>query len=403
MDKNRSAMEDLLKKSSLSPKEKEQLVAYIQQLETPELRLHLLEKFTDDLSGNDSPGITTSISENMLQHIHHTINKPKSKSVFTIRPVYRMTVAASVLLIVAATIFFLQKNQPNNLSNTISGKTASHDIAAPSKSTASITLADGRHISLDDSNNGILAKQDGVSIDKAADGNITYRGNTLQLVYNTLNNPKGSKPVSLTLSDGSRVWLNTESSLRYPASFAGKDRSVEVSGEAYFEVQKDPSKPFRVLVSGKGTVEVLGTHFNISSYADEANTHVTLLEGSVRVLLPNPSDKVPGKNIVIEPGQQAFYPNNESFNSLSVKEQVDLNAVMAWKNGYFNFDHTDLSGVMRQLSRWYNIKVRYDGKIPQRTFGGEMQRDLNLSEVLKLLEKNNVHFSIENDQLIVKP
>ncbi|MDB5209181.1 MAG: anti-FecI sigma factor, FecR, partial [Sediminibacterium sp.] len=274
------------------------------------------------------------------------------------------------------------------------------DVAAPTGTRATITLVNGTKIILDSNNKGTLAMQGEVSIEKTKDGEIAYHGIAAQSVYNTLYNPRGSKPVSLTLSDGSKVWLNSESSLRYPTSFTGTDRAVEVSGEAYFEVKKNLLAPFRVSIAGKGTVEVLGTHFNINSYADELNTRITLLEGSVRIGITAAYKN----SVVIQPGEQALYPNASPVPAaVSVKSHVDLAAVMAWKNGFFNFDNSDLYAVMRQLSRWYNIEVQYEGKIPARKFGGEMQRDLNLSEVLKLLEKNKVHFKIDNNYLIVRP
>jgi ferric-dicitrate binding protein FerR (iron transport regulator) len=182
-------------------------------------------------------------------------------------------------------------------------------------------------------------------------------------------------------------------------AFGATERQVEITGEAYFEVAKK-AQPFKVAVAGKGVVEVLGTHFNINSYQDETYTKVTLLEGSVKVYLqPNGAGA-----IAIQPGQQALYlSDQQKQTAIQVKNDIDLSAIVAWKNGYFNFDNSDLKSVLRQLSRWYNVDVVYQGNIPKRVFGGEMQRDLNLSEVLKILEKNNVHFKIETDKLIVMP
>ncbi len=192
--------------------------------------------------------------------------------------------------------------------------------------------------------------------------------------------------------------------MRYPAAFSGSSRPVEITGEAYFEVAKNPAQPFKVTVAGKGIVEVLGTHFNINSYADEQDTKVTLLEGSVKVAVLQSLQQPVTNATIIKPGQQAFYNTAKAATeNIKIKNEVNIAAVMAWKNGYFNFENADLQTVMRQLSRWYNVQVIFQGNIPKRNFGGEMQRDLNLSEVLKLLEKNNVHFKIDGNKLNVMP
>ncbi len=403
MDQTRLQLDELINKSSLSEEEIDLLYQYLCQSDSPELRSILLEKFADDLSGKKELVLPSAVSEKMLREITW-------QTAMSITPVKRFTrkkimVAASVVFVLLSATFFVRFLEKSPQLPVAVAKVIRTDVAAPITSRATIILGNGEQILLDSNNNGMLARQGEVNIEKTANGSISYSGTASQAIFNTLFNPRGSKPVSLTLSDGSKVWLNSESSLRYPAAFTkGKDREVEVTGEAYFEVQKNASMPFRVSVAGKGTVEVLGTHFNINSYGDESNTSITLLEGSVRVLLSSLNTNPKGNTVVIQPGQQALYTNGMAAPTIiSVKKQVDVNAVMAWKNGYFNFDNADLYMVMRQLARWYNMKLKYEGKIRDRTFGGEMQRDLNLSEVLKVLEKNNIHFTIENDQLIVRP
>ncbi len=397
-------LEELLNKSSLSEEEIHWLYQYVSQSDTPELRRLLLEKFADDLAGYPQNGLPSVISEKMLQEIRL---KTSDRDLNTRQPKRfrweRMAVAATILTVISATFFLLLHKEPR----TYTAKAIPvprTDVAAPVTTRATIILGDGRRLVLDSSNNGMLAWQGEVGIKKTDDGSIVYQGSSEETIYNTLFNPRGSKPVSLTLSDGSKVWLNSESSLRYPTAFTNKERMVEITGEAYFEVTKNKLKPFRVSVAGKGMVEVLGTHFNINSYGDEANTRITLLEGSIKVTVPNANSASENNERVIGPGQQAMYTNTGNSPAvITVKNKVDLDAVIAWKNGYFNFDDVDLYHVMRQLSRWYNIRVKYEGKLQPREFGGEMQRDLNLSEVLKLLEKNNVHFTIENDRLVVRP
>lgn len=397
MDLNRFQPEELLNKSSLTEEEAQWLFEYLQQTDTSELRSVLLERFADELSLPDPVTLPQHISQKMLAEIRKATTAAetpvtKRSSTFT-----RIAAAAIILVIVSAAFWWYYPATPPE-QPLAKGKAPATDVAAPADSRATITLANGQQIILDSNRNGILASEGAVRIERADDGAITYKGAVAETVYNTLFNPRGSKPVSLTLSDGSRVWLNSESSLRYPVAFSGKQRPVEITGEAYFEVTRNPAMPFRVSIAGKGTVEVLGTHFNVNSYPDESNTRITLLEGSVRVAL------LAGSPTVIQPGQQAVYNNAQpSGTAITVKNGVNIDAVMAWKNGFFHFDQADLYAVMRQLARWYNIEVKYEGKIPPRTFGGEMQRDLNLSEVLKLLEKNKVHFQIENNQLLVRP
>jgi ferric-dicitrate binding protein FerR (iron transport regulator) len=397
VDSNRFQIEELLQKASLTEEEAQWLFEYLQQSDTPELRALLLERFAEELSPPNPVTLPQDISQKMLTEIRQatrTAEAPVTKPSYVLA---RMAAAVVLLVLVAAAFWWYYPAKSPEQPLAIS-KPPVTDVAAPADSRATITLANGQQIILDSNLNGILASEGAVRIERADDGAITYKGAFTETVYNTLYNPRGSKPVSLTLSDGSRVWLNSESSLRYPVAFSGKQRPVAITGEAYFEVVKNTAMPFRVSIAGKGTVDVLGTHFNVNSYPDESDTRITLLEGSVRVAV------LAGPPILIQPGQQAVYDNTkQSGTTIAVRNGVNMEAVMAWKNGFFHFDQADLYTVMRQLARWYNIEVKYEGKIPARTFGGEMQRDLNLSEVLKLLEKNKVHFRIENDQLLVRP
>ncbi|WP_290799076.1 FecR family protein [Flavihumibacter sp. UBA7668] len=269
---------------------------------------------------------------------------------------------------------------------------------APGGNKAVLTLADGSKLILDETANGELATQGSTKLIKL-DGQIAYAENGEQSdeLYNTITTPIGGQ-YQLVLSDGTYVWLNSASSLRFPISFPGKERKVELMGEGYFEVAKNPSKPFKVSVQypagEKGTeVKVLGTHFNINSYKEEGPIKTTLLEGAVQLISQS-------ETRVLNPGEQGSSMAN---GSLKVTSQVDLDQVMAWKNGLFNFNNTDLQMVMRQLSRWYGVDVVYEGNPPLREFGGEIQRNLKLSQVLKLLETNEVHFRIEENKLIVTP
>jgi len=197
----------------------------------------------------------------------------------------------------------------------------------------------------------------------------------------------------LTLSDGSKVWLNAASSLRYPASFVGNERKVELTGEGYFEVAKNASMPFKVNVAGKGEVEVLGTYFNINSYADEATINTTLLEGKVKVSALNNQQ-------TLSPGQQAQIAGDGQIN---LNKNVNVEAVMAWKNGKFIFENADIKSVMRQVEKWYDVEIVFNGNITTEEFVGIISRNVNVSQILKMLEKTGtVKFEIEGKRIIVK-
>lgn len=307
----------------------------------------------------------------------------------------RIAIAASIILAVGISGYFIMSGkQPSQ--NPIS-KVQTTDLLPPDKTRATITLTNGKVIYLDSASNGTINIQNNVALIKNAANEIVYSGDETsansQLAYHTLYNPKASQPVALTLTDGTKVWLNSESSLRYPIAFNGNERKVEITGEAYFEVAKDPSKKFIVDAAGKGEVEVLGTHFNINSYNDENEVKVTLLEGSVKTSIANLQTEI------LKPGQQAIIANNQ----LSKNNKVNVEQVMAWKNGLFHFEGTDLQTVMRQIQRWYNVNVLYEKKISQ-TFYGNITRQSEASKVFRMLElTEGVHFEIKGNTVIVKP
>jgi transmembrane sensor len=190
------------------------------------------------------------------------------------------------------------------------------------------------------------------------------------------------------LEDGTGVWLNAASSIKYPTAFTGNERRVEITGEAYFEVAHNADKPFRVTFNEQ-TVEVLGTHFNINAYADEPAAKTTLLEGKVKL-----TNKA--QSAMLLPGQEAVLVTN----GYQVKE-ADLEQAMAWKNGIFYFDNTDVKTIMRQVARWYNVQVEYEGKVTDYKFAGDLRRNTNLANVLQILEQAGIHFRMEGRKLIV--
>jgi transmembrane sensor len=269
------------------------------------------------------------------------------------------------------------------------------EVTAPASSHAVITLANGHHIILDSIQNGRITTQGRVQLVKLDDEHIVYKGTSDVLTYNTLTNPRGSRVVHIILADGTKVWLNSESSLRYPTAFTGNERVVEITGETYFEVARNEAMPFKVKKDAM-EVTVFGTHFNINSYEEEGKMAVTLLEGSVDV-----ASAINKKTIHLKPGQQAQLSNT---GNLSLSKEVNTDDVIAWKNGKFQFgEKCDIGAIMRRLARWYDVEVEYRGTVSQH-FGGSISSDANLSQVLKVLETTgDVSFKVEGRKITVMP
>ncbi|MFT3747138.1 MAG: FecR domain-containing protein [Agriterribacter sp.] len=296
----------------------------------------------------------------------------------------RYWVAAAAILVAITSaallyIYFPGKTTPVATTNIAH---PAKDIPAPAISKATITLQNGKRLAVDSLAIGTTALQEETAIQKTADGHIIYAGknaSTTEIYFNTLSNPRGSSVIQLTLSDGTKVWLNVESEIRYPVAFTGTSREVEMKGEAYFEVAKDAAKPFMVKSNGT-TVQVTGTHFNINAYTDEASLNVSLLEGGVKVSKDN-------NMVVLAPGEQAQVGGN-----IKIDAHADMEQVMAWKNGSFSFKGEDIYATMRQLSRWYNVNIQFKEAVSEK-FYGDISRQKNISSVLKMLETTgSVHF-----------
>jgi len=322
---------------------------------------------------------------------HNKQQVGKQRSVWT-----RYAAAATVLICFSVGLYFIvkqshKKEQRNQIAQ---------QVIHPGGNKAMLTLSNGTKILLDDAHKGEIAKQSNVSITKTAGNQIVYAtspGKNLpgnqQLAYqlqNTISTPNGGQ-YQLILPDGTKVMLNAASSLTYPASFHGNERLVQLDGEAYFEVAKNKKMPFRVK-SGDQTVEVLGTHFNINAYQDESSIKTTLLEGAVKV-----SSGI--KSALIIPGQQAVI--NRSGAGEILKHTVDVDKETAWKNGLFSFQNDDLHSIMRQVARWYDVKVVYADNLPNEKFIGEISRSSDLSDVFKILELNNVRFEVAGKTVTV--
>ncbi|MDR6782845.1 FecR family protein [Pedobacter africanus] len=305
----------------------------------------------------------------------------------------RLTVAASVILIAGSGLYFLLNKQNSGFKAT----SVYAADAAPGKVGATLTLANGKQIALSNASKGELAKEAGVMITKQADGKLVYEvaAGANDHKVNTLATARG-ETYQVRLSDGTMVWLNADSKLTYAASLNGnkgqQERRVKLEGEAYFEVTKNKNSPFIVETGGQ-EVQVLGTHFNINSYADEPVATTTLLEGSVRVAAGKA-----GQSVIISPGQQAI--NRQG--SLKVA-QANLEQVMDWKQGDFYLNHVNFKTAMRKIARWYNVEVVYDASVSDITeAGGWISRNKKLSEILQSIEATEqVHFKVEGRKVIV--
>ena len=310
------------------------------------------------------------------------------------RLTYTFSTAAILLVIIGSVYIFSLNNKTKPVINTIT-RTLKQDVL-PGGNKAFLTLSNGTNILLDSATNGLLAQQGNMNVIKLSSGQLVYKTDAdnnaaPEVSYNTMRTPRGGQ-YQLTLPDSTQVWLNSASSIHFPTSFSGIDRTVEITGEVYFEVAKNAAKPFTVNVNGMD-VKVIGTHFNINAYNDDDVIKTTLLEGSVLV--------TKGKaTLLLQPGNQSQLNN---YGEIKLQKNADIEEAIAWKKGYFFFKNSSLQNVMRQLSRWYDVEVDYEGVIPERNFGGELSRSLNISQILQVLDKSKVHFKIEGKKIIVKP
>lgn len=369
---------------------------------TPEERTRLFEwydRFDDtelSIDGSDAAAFGR-LKQEMLQDIRHRI-KPPAK----IRRLTRVSVAAAaLLLLIPGAWLALHSRTTTRLAATTPAKntSATNDIA-PGRSKATLTLADGSTITLDSAHTGNLTSQGNARVIKRGDGQLQYASaaaNTpaAPMVYNVLSTPRGGE-YRLKLQDGTNVWLNAGSSIRYPTTFIGKERRVEITGEAYFEVAKNADMPFRVSVNNpaaaKNTeIEVLGTGFDVNAYQDEVGQRTTLIEGSVRV------SNGPGA-VTLKPSEQAV----SSGNQLKTMQLENPEQTIAWKNGYFEFENADIPTIMRQISRWYDVDVEYQGKGSDDRFSGRFSRNVSLAVVLQILHTSGVQLLADDKKIVIR-
>lgn len=370
--------------------EVEEMFLLLEQAENKDVLKNFITSAKNN-AGQDVP-VTQAEWDNIWNVIQSaTFGKPKTRVILFNR--FR-AVAAILILAVGTTIFFIAKPKKTLTAEVTVKKQTLNDVP-PGGNRAVLTLADGSSIVLDSAHNGSLAQQGSTKILKMDAGQLSYNtaGATAgQVLYNTIATPRGGQ-YQVTLADGTQVWLNAASSLRFPTAFTGSKREVELEGEAYFEVAKNAAMPFHVKVN-KMDVQVLGTHFNIMAYGNEQSVKTTLLEGRVKV-----SNNSIIKNI--EPGQQAELNRNQ--NTILVKE-VNTDQAVAWKNGLFHFKQTNIRELMRQVERWYDVDVEYETPGNYQDYTGIVQRSQNVSALLQMLElTGTVHFKVEGHKITVLP
>jgi Fe2+-dicitrate sensor, membrane component len=340
---------------------------------------------------NDVPLDEYTMQQNLRQM---TARLPVQKSSpALLHRLWPKVAAAAIVLLTGSAIWFLTKRPVTE--KPVLAATTAPQMVSPGKDGAILTLADGRQIILDSTGDKIIANQNGARV-LLEDGRLVYKSLTAgnrqndrsAISYNTVATPRG-RQFQLVLPDGTKVWLNAASSIHYPTAFTGSERRVEITGEAYFEVAHDKSKPFHVR-SNKQEVEVLGTHFNIMAYDDEPAIKTTLLEGKVKVHS--------NTNVILEPGEQAIV------NGKIKVALVNTEAAVAWKNGEFMFRNEPLENIMRSIARWYDAEIIYKTDVSKKAVWGTVTKYSNVSDVLNMITLTGVaHFRVEGKKIIVLP
>jgi transmembrane sensor len=355
------------------------------KLDTYQDDFSLDNPYWDEARLGDKEQITSSIYERLQNSIRD--QQPKKLQW------YKLPIAAAIALITFGIGIYLYVN--TSFDGTKQYTQVAEKIVAGSNK-AILTLSGGKQIVLTDLSTGELIKQGNTQIKKTADGKIIYQPTGAQssdprdVVYNTVSTPKGGQ-FQVVLPDGSHVWLNATSSITYPSNFSEKERLVQLKGEAYFEIAKNPKKPFKVDVIGKQKIEVLGTHFNVEAYVEDNEIKTTLLEGSVKLVTQN-------KQLKLSPGQIAI---DDLKNSLVVKK-ADLEEVMSWKNGLFVLNDVKLKDVMKKASRWYDVDVEYQGNISNKKLWGTMSRYKDITELLdNIAITSSLRYKIDGRRVIL--
>ena len=371
------------------------------------------EKISLNLSAKEKELLGDKLFSNIKNRIGvQTNEKPIPSKILSFNLLTRRRIAAAIIFFLitgsAAYLFLRSPTQKNIVVNSGDTKRFRNDVG-PGGDKATLTLADGTKINLDSVHAGAISQQGSAKVSKFGNGLLAYHSPVIEIsskntavFFNTITTPRGGQ-YQVVLADGSKVWLNAASSLRYPTSFTGRQRFVELTGEAYFEVSHLNAKsekghlPFVVKIinasGARSEVEVLGTHFNINAYNDESVIKTSLLEGSVKMTQVN-------NTILLVPGQQAQANSNGDIKIIS---DVDMNEATAWKNGMFEFKKADIKTIMRQIARWYDVEIQYQKNVDEK-FYAEISRNTNVSNVFKMLEETGgVHFEIDGKKVTVMP
>ena len=362
--------------------------------EEEELLLNLFEHFHPGQNQWDElvPGVNEQLENKMLNRLQQTLREQRQSKVRPLFTFRKIAATAIISISIGAGAYYYSHKQ---IFKAAHSPLVKHD-AEPGNNKAILTLENGTKLILDSAKIGVLAKKGHIRIQKTKDGQLIYtvdkgdrQTQNEPIAWNTISTPRGGQ-YQVILPDGTKVWLNAASSLKFPTAFAGDTRNVELTGEAYFEVKKNETHPFFVNVDHM-QVKVLGTHFNIMAYHDEPVIKTTLLEGSVQLNEGKSSN-------MLKPGEQGVIKGGD----IQVAK-VDVAEAIAWKNGFFEFNRASIYDIMKQISRWYDIEVVYTGTIPDDEFVGKIERNVKLSQVLHILELNHVHFKVENKKITVTP
>lgn len=361
--------------------------------------LEILENYHDKIDldlyewNEQRMGDPVQIKESIQSDLINAIQSQRRKRVIITRTWY--AAAATIILLLSSGLYFFNFNRTKQALVTTESPRFKNDVL-PGDNKAVLTFDDGSQINLDEAQNGVLVNDNNIAIKKTGEGQLEYSaGEKLvkTISYNTLSTPMGGQ-YQLVLPDGSKVWLNSGSSIRFPTAFVEPERIVELKGEAYFEIAKNKKMPFIVKTNNSMDIKVLGTQFNVMAYEDETNIKTTLVEGSVEVL------KETGVTL-LEPGQAAVL--NRGTGKIKVSN-VDIEDAIAWKNGEFIFSNENIESIMRKVSRWYDIDVIYQGNLSNKDFVGTISRNKKISEILKMLELTGaVHFRIDGRRVTVMP
>ncbi len=372
---------DRLADNSMTGEEKEEMMQYLQAHHGDDMAAEAGEAF---LAAHENTATDFTPYRHIARDITSLDHTPARRTglLAVLRP---RRVAAAAIVLILATGAYTWLNKPVN-----KPQVAQSIDVQPGLEGAILTRGDGSTVVLDSLHAGEI-KEDNGALVQLQHGQVSYAAATAsqeEIIYNTVTTPY-ARTFRLLLQDGTSIWLNAGSSVTYPVVFTGKERKVKVTGEAYFEVAKAAGKPFVVNVNDRAEVEVLGTHFNVNAYADEATIKTALLEGTVRVRTGK------ANAAILKPGQQAVINDGEMEVAPADPEEVS-----AWRNGLFHFRNASIPEMMRQIARWYDVEVRFEGDVPERTFSGDIERKLSLQQVLALLSVTRINYTIDNQKQI---